>query len=232
MATSGTVAYKPNIEEIIDEAFERCGIDTQTRTGGQAVSARRSLNLLFSEWSNRGWNYWTVAYKTVTLVADQSAYTLDAGLVDIIDVVYRNVSGSTSTDQVMNRVSISEYNQIPNKTSSGRPSQYMIDKGLQAGSNNISKIYVWQVPDISTYVLQYWSMNQLEYVTASYQDTDVPYTWSECICAGLASKLSVKYATDRFQLLNELYERAFNFAASSDNDGVSLRVQPTALNLV
>jgi hypothetical protein len=75
-------------------------------------------------------------------------------------------------------------------------------------------------------------MNQLEDITASNQDTDIPYTWSECICAGLASKLAVKYAPDKFQLLNEMYERAFNFAASSDNDGVSLKIQPTALNLI
>tara|TARA_R110000796_G_scaffold48926_1_gene117122 strand:- start:2157 stop:2606 length:450 start_codon:yes stop_codon:yes gene_type:complete len=149
-----------------------------------------------------------------------------------MDVVINNSASSSQSDTIVNKITISEYNQIPNKTSSGRPSQYMIDKGLQSGSNNISKIYVWQVPNINTYVLQYWSMNQLEDITASNQDTDIPYTWSECICAGLASKLSVKYSTDRFQLLNELYERAFNFAAASDNDGVSLRVQPTALNLV
>ena len=58
MATSGTVAFQPNVEEIITEAFERCGIDTQTQTGNRAVSARRSLNLLFAEWANRGINYW------------------------------------------------------------------------------------------------------------------------------------------------------------------------------
>ena len=75
MATSGTVTFRPNIEEVIAEAFERCGIDPQTQTGDRAVSARRSLNLLFSEWSNRGWNYWTVQYKTISTVAAQSQFT-------------------------------------------------------------------------------------------------------------------------------------------------------------
>jgi len=231
MATSGTVSFRPNVEEIIAEAFERCGIDPQTRTGDHAVSARRSLNLLFSEWANRGINYWAVNSSTLNLGNGTITYNLPAGTIDLMDVVIFNSADATRTDTIVNRITISDYNQIPNKTSSGRPSQYMVDKGLQSGSNNISKIYVWQVPNISTYVLQYWSLNQIEDISASYQDADIPYTWSECICAGLASKLSVKYSTDRFQLLNELYERAFNFAASSDNDGVSLRIQPTALNL-
>ena len=232
MATSGTVTFRPNVEEIITEAYERCGLDIQTRTGDQAISARRSLNLLFSEWANRGINYWTVTQNTLNLAQGTNVYNLPAGVLDFLDVVIYDSAESTRTDTIINRITISEYNQIPNKTSSGKPSQYMLDKGLQTGSNNISKIYVWQAPDIGTYVLNYWSLNQLEDITASNQDGDFPYTWSECICAGLASKLSVKYATDRFQLLNELYERAFSFAAASDNDGVSLRVQPTALNLV
>ena len=85
MATSDSKAYRPDVEEIITEAYERCGIDPQTRTGDQASSARRSLNLLFSEWSNRGINYWTVTNLTLTLVKDQSTpYTLPVGTIDLI----------------------------------------------------------------------------------------------------------------------------------------------------
>jgi hypothetical protein len=76
MATSGTVGFRPDVEEILTEAFERCGLDPQTMTGDRAVSARRSLNLLFSEWANRGINYWTVTQNTLTLVDGQTAYTL------------------------------------------------------------------------------------------------------------------------------------------------------------
>ena len=93
-------------------------------------------------------------------------------------------------------------------------------------------VYLWQVPSSSSYSMVYWAVNQLDDVTLSNQDTDVPYRWSDCICAGLSAKLALKFAPEKFQMLNEMYERAFNFAASSDNDGVSLRVQPTALNLV
>ncbi|WP_273073256.1 hypothetical protein [Marinobacter sp.] len=221
MATSGTVAFRPNIEEIISESFERCGIDTQTRTGYFAKSARRSLNLLFSEWANRGINYWAVSNNTLSLTSGTSNYALPPGTIDIIDAVIRE----NDTDQMINRVSIAEYNQIPNKTETGKPNQYMIDRQYTP------QIYFWQVPDAS-YSMVYWAVNQLDDVTLSNQDADVPYRWTDCICAGLAAKLSLKYASDRYQLLNDVYEKSFSFASSADNDGVNLRVQPTALNLI
>ena len=220
MATSGSVTFRPNVEEIISESFERCGIDPQTRTGHHAKSARRSLNLLFSEFANRGINYWTVTQNTLTLSDGTANYTLPAGTIDILDAVIRE----DSTDQIINRITLQEYNQIPNKTNEGKPSQYMIDKQYTP------VIYFWLVPD-KTYTMNYWVVNQQEDITASNQDTDIPYRWTDTICAGLSAKLAIKYAPDRFQILNEVYERAFNFAASTDNDGVSLRVQPTALNL-
>ena len=225
MATSGTVAFQPNVEEIITEAFERCGLDPQIQTGDRAVSARRSLNLLFSEWANRGINYWAVEEQTLTLVNGTVSYTLPVGTIDIISAVIRDSGAGTNSDQIINRVSIEDYNQLPNKNEGGKPSQYMLDKKYTPVA------YFWQVPNTSTYSMVYWAIRQLEDVTASNQDADVPYRWNECICAGLASKLSMKFAPEKFSMLNEMYERAFNFAAASDNDGVSLRVQPTALNL-
>lgn len=225
MATSGTVAFQPNVEEIITEAFERCGLDPQIQTGDRAVSARRSLNLLFSEWANRGINYWAVEQQTLTLVNGTASYALPVGTIDLIDAVVRDSAGTDTSDQIINRVSIADYNQLPNKSSPGKPSQYMLDKQYTPVA------YFWQVPDRDTYSMVYWAIRQLEDVTASNQDADIPYRWNECICAGLASKISLKYANEKFQILNEMYERAFAFAAASDNDGVSLRIQPTALNL-
>jgi len=225
MATSGTVAFQPNVEEIITEAFERCGLDPQIQTGDRAVSARRSLNLLFSEWANRGINYWAVEQQTLTLVNGTASYALPVGTIDLIDAVVRDSSGTDTSDQIINRVSIADYNQLPNKSSPGKPSQYMLDKQYTPVA------YFWQVPDRDTYSMVYWAIRQLEDVTASNQDADIPYRWNECICAGLASKISLKYANEKFSILNEMYERAFAFAAASDNDGVSLRIQPTALNL-
>lgn len=226
MATSGTVAFRLDVEQIITEAYERCGIDAQTRTGYQAVSARRSLNLLFSEWANRGINYWTLQNNTVSLVDGQTQYTLPVGTIDLIDVVVRETVGSTISDTVLQRMSIADYNQLPDKADEGKPSQYMLNKQYTP------VMYLWQVPDSSTaYSLVYWSINQLEDITASNEDADVPYRWSDCICAGLATKLALKFAPDRFQILDQLYERTFDLAAATDNDGVSMRVRPTSLNL-
>ena len=226
MATSNSFTFRLDVEQIISEAYERCGIDNQTTTGYQAVTARRSLNLLFSEWANRGINYWTVQNKTLSLVDGQTTYTLPVGTIDLIDVVIRETSGASTIDTVLQRVSIADYNQLPNKSSEGKPSQYMLDKQYTPVA------YLWQVPDSSTaYSLVYWSINQLEDITVSNQDADIPYRWSDCICAGLSSKLALKFAPEKFQLLDQVYERAFDFAASSDNDGVSLRVRPSALNL-
>jgi len=225
MATSGTYTFRPDVEEIIAESFERVGMDAQNMTGYQAVAARRSLNLLFSEFANRGINYWAVQNNTLALTQGTTTYTLPAGTIDLIDVVIRESVGGTQTDTVLPRVSISDYNQIPNKTTQAKPSQYMLDKQYTP------VLYVWQVPDNNNYSLVYWSINQLEDVTASNQDADIPYRWNDCICAGLASKLALKYQPDKFNLLNQVYERAFEFAASTDNDGVTLRVRPTGLNL-
>ena len=101
MATSGTVAFRPNVEEIITEAYERCGLDIQTRTGDQAISARRSLNLLFSEWANRGINYWTVTQRTLNLATNTSSYDLPAGITDILDVVIYDSADATRTDTII-----------------------------------------------------------------------------------------------------------------------------------
>jgi hypothetical protein len=225
MATSGTYTFRPDVEEIISESFERVGMDAQNMTGYQALAARRSLNLLFSEFANRGINYWAVQNNTLALTQGTTTYTLPVGTIDLMDVVIRETVGGTQSDTTLPRVSISEYNQIPNKTTQGRPSQYMLDKQYTP------VVYVWQIPDSNNYSLVYWSINQLEDVTASNEDADIPYRWSDCICAGLASKLALKYMPDKFNLLNQVYERAFEFAASTDNDGVTLRVRPTGLNL-
>ena len=92
-------------------------------------------------------------------------------------------------------------------------------------------INVWPVPDNVVDTIRYYGVYQLEDITKSYEDADVPYRWTDAICAGLASKLAVKFAPDKFPLLNGLYNEAFSFASANDNDGVSLKLQPTGLNL-
>ena len=136
-------------------------------------------------------------------------------------MVYRN----NSNDQPMQRISISEYNQIPDKTTSGKSSQFMLDRQYTPIIN------VWPVPDSTDDTIRYYGVYQLEDVTASFQDTDVPYRWTDAMCAGLAAKLATKFAPERAEGLYVLYERAFKFASDEEGASVTLRVRPSGLNL-
>lgn len=123
MATSGTTTFELDVNDYIEEAFERCGLEA--RTGYDLKSARRSLNILFADWANRGLNQWTIAQRTQALTAGTASYTLDADVIDILSVVVRR----DDTDISVERLSRSEFLNIPNKTTQARPNQFfLIDK--------------------------------------------------------------------------------------------------------
>ena len=113
MATSGTTAFDLNVDELIEEAFERCGLEL--RTGYDLQTARRSLNLMFAEWANRGLNLWLIVERTEALVEGTTSYDLDADLVNVLSSVIRRTNGSTTTDYQVNRISRSDYHYLPNK---------------------------------------------------------------------------------------------------------------------
>ena len=104
MATSGTVTFRPNVEEIINEAYERCEIDIQTRTGYQASLCKKKFKFTIFEWANRGINYWTVQQRTLTLATDTSSYDLHAGVLDLLDVVIYDSADATRTDTIINGI--------------------------------------------------------------------------------------------------------------------------------
>ena len=114
MALSGSTNFEPNVAEFVEEAFERCGLEL--RTGYDLKTARRSINLMLAEWANRGLNQWTIEQATQTVTEGTTDYSLNANIIDILDVVLRRTINQTQTDISMNRVSRSEYINIPNKT--------------------------------------------------------------------------------------------------------------------
>ena len=126
MALSGSTNFEPNVAEFVEEAFERCGLEL--RTGYDLKTARRSINLMLAEWANRGLNQWTIEQATQTVTEGTTDYSLNANIIDILDVVLRRTINQTQTDISMNRVSRSEYINIPNKTTKARPSQFFFDK--------------------------------------------------------------------------------------------------------
>ena len=216
MATSGTFTFRLTVEEMVVEAYERCQIRPSRLTQYDAESARRSLNLLFSDWSVRGINYWAMEEDTQTVTQGTSSYTLDSGTLDIFSMVIRR----DSTDTVMQRIGITDYHELPNKTEQGRPTVWVLDRQYTP------TIHVWQTPENSTDVLRFWQMKQMEDITTASENADVPYRWTEALCAGLAAKLALKKNPQLLTILEPLADKAFDHASTDEREKASLRINP------
>jgi len=218
MATSGSRDFDLDVADIIEEAYERCGLEV--RTGYDAKTARRSLNIMFSEWANRGVNLWTVKQATLTLISGTATYTSANGLAspmnDILEVAIRR----SGTDYEVDRISRGEYLNVPNKATTGRPSQFYFNRQTSP------EITLWPTPDSNTDQLVYYYITRIEDADSSQNTTDVPYRFLPCMVAGLAYYLSMKKAPERVQLLKAVYEEEFQRAADEDEDRVSLKLQP------
>lgn len=216
MTTSGTRNFNLDVAEIIEESYERCGLEV--RTGYDAKTARRSLNLMFADWANRGLNLWTVRQDAVNLVQGVSTYTLDADMADILEMVLRR----NGTDLEVTRISRGEYLNFPNKTTQGRPSQFYFDRQIEP------VITLWQTPENSTDVLVYYYVERIQDTGSLINTTDAPFRFLPCMVAGLAYYLAMKRAPERLQILKAVYEEEFQRAAEEDEDRVSLKLQPSA----
>jgi len=214
MATSGSRDFNIDVAEIIEEAYERCGLEV--RTGYDAKTARRSLNLMFAEWANRGLNLWTVEQEVLTLTQGQAQETLGADVVDILEMALRR----DGTDIEMERISRSDYLDFPNKTTQGRPSQFYFDRSVEPVIN------LWQTPENSTDQLVFYYVRRIEDADQLTETTGIPFRFYPCMVAGLAYYLSMKRAPDRLQLLKAVYEEEFQRAAEEDEDRVSLMLVP------
>tara|TARA_R110000823_G_scaffold95489_1_gene208485 strand:+ start:550 stop:1215 length:666 start_codon:yes stop_codon:yes gene_type:complete len=215
MATSGSRDFNIDVGEIIEEAYERCGLEV--RTGYDARTARRSLNLMFADWANRGINMWTVAQATITLTQGQSAQTLTADVVDVLEIVLRR----SNTDFEVERISRGEYATLPNKTTQGRPSQFYFDRQI------LPVINLWAVPENSTDQLVYYYVQRIEDADTLVNTTDMPFRFYPCMVAGLAYYIAMKRAPERIQLLKSVYEEEFQRASDEDEDRVPLKLQPS-----
>ena len=215
MGTSSSRDFDLDVGELIEEAYERCGLEM--RTGYDAKTARRSLNLMFADWANRGLNLWTVKQATVSVSSGTASYTLlDATVVDLLEVVLRNSSG---TDFTLTQMSRSEYLRIPNKTSTGQPSQYFFDRQVTP------TITLWSTPDAS-YTLVFYYVRRIEDADALVNTTDAPFRFLPCMAAGLAYYIAIKRAPDRIQILKAIYEEEFQRAAAEDASSTPLKLTP------
>ena len=178
MATSGSRDFDLDVAEIIEEAFERCGLEL--RTGYDAKTARRSLNVMFSEWANRGINLWTVRQATLTVTSGTATYTSSNGLAspmnDLLEVALRR----SSTDFEMERISRGDYLNIPNKSTTGRPSQFFFNRQTSP------ELTVWPTPENSTDQVVYYYITRIEDADKLTNNADVPYRFIPCMVSGLA----------------------------------------------
>ena len=292
MAVSGSKNFEPDVAEYIEEAFERCGIEL--RTGYDARTARRSLNLLFADWANRGLNLWTVVEVTQTVasgiteyplgiitltVADSSSFTIGetitggsssvtasvitkplsttmtitvpSGTFTAAETITGSSSGATTTvssvpsledvqssvdilsavvrrssrDISINRIGRDDYLRIPDKTTTGRPIQFYVDR-------LITPVYrIWPSPENSTDQIIYDRMVRIDDADDSVNTVEVPWRFYPCLTAGLAYYLALKRAPDRVQMLKTIYEEEFMRAATEDQDRVPLILVPSAAYL-
>ena len=222
MATSGTKSFSLDTAEVIEEAYELAGLEL--RTGYDAAAARRSLNIMFSDWANRGINLWTVEQVSLDLVSGTSSYPLNSFDVDVLEAVvrvYDSTSSSTFSDISIQRISRSEYLGVPDKSTTGRPSQYFVDRK----ETPVLKLYPTP-DDRTTYKFISYRIQRIDDVTASAQDQEVPSRFVQCMTLGLAYQLCLKRNPQKAGLIKIDYEESFNRAADEDRDRASISLTP------
>jgi hypothetical protein len=223
MTTSGTSSFNLDLTEIVEEAFERVG--SEMRTGYDLRTARRSMNLMFADWANRGLNMFTYEQGSIPLVAGQATYELPTDTVDLLEHVIRTGAGSAATqaDLTITRISVSTYATIPNKLQQARPIQVWIER------LNTPRFTVWPVPDnTQPYVFVYWRLRRIQDAGNGVNTMDMPFRFLPCMVAGLAYYLALKVpgGAERLGILKQQYDEAWQLASEEDREKAAVRFVP------
>lgn len=224
MTTSGTATFNLDLTDIVEEAFERAG--GELRSGYDLRTAKRSLNLLFMDWANRGLNMWTFEQGSIPLVTGTATYDLPADTVDLLDQVIRTGAGNASTqaDLAITRISTPVYLTIPNKLKQARPIQVMVTRGVEKPT-----ITVWPIPDPSqTYTFVYWRLRRIQDAGSGVNTPDVPFRFVPALVAGLAYMIALKIpeGAERLMVLKQQYDEAWQLASDEDREKASVRMIP------
>jgi hypothetical protein len=219
MATSGTYNFNLDIDEVIQEATEMIG--GEETLGHTPASARRSINLMLNEWQNKGVLLWSILTTAVTATSVETS--LSDEILDTLAVTY--AVSAASTDLALERISREEYHNLPNKTTTGRPTQYAITRGV----NNIA-LFLYPTPNITTGILNIECFKQLEDVTKSAgQNAQVPKRFLPALTCGLSYHLAMKrpgVPMDRIQMLKANYDEKLAFAMEEDRERASMFIKP------
>tara|TARA_R100001443_G_scaffold84609_1_gene91236 strand:+ start:6033 stop:6917 length:885 start_codon:yes stop_codon:yes gene_type:complete len=287
MTTSSSKNFEIDVAEYIEEAFERCGLEL--RTGYDLKTAKRSMNLLFADWANRGLNQWTIDQTSITVASGISEYpagtltlsvaasasftvgetitggtstatasitskptatsvatTIPVGTFSSGETITGGTSAATTTvsavqdlsdvqstidilstvvtrdgtDFAIDRLSRSEFLNIPTKTQTGRPNQFFLDRQITP------VLKIWPVPDNSTDILKFNRLTRIEDADAFTDTVDVPFRFYPCLAAGLAYYLSMKKNPQMMTMLKAIYEEEMIRAMEEDRDRASFKISP------
>lgn len=238
--TTSTTSFNPDLNELMEEAFERCG--TELRTGYHFRTARRSLNFLITEWANRGINLWTVEQGQIPLVQGTVTYDLPNDTVDLLEHVIRTDPGqiSNQTDINISRISVSTYSTIPNKLTQGRPIQVWVNRRSGQTTDAVGatpaypQINVWPSPDQGSlaspyYYFVYWRLRRIVDAGTGVNVEEIPFRFQNCMVAGLAYMLSMKLPDidpARIGILKAQYDEAWDLASAEDREKAPDRFVP------
>ena len=233
--TSETTEFNPQMDDIIEEAFERTGV-LGTRTGYQLRSARRSLNIMFQEWGNRGVHLWKVKLAKIPLIQGQAEYSYASDsanfpddISSVLEAYYRNNSDTSNPQDIaLTQISRSQYSQTPNKLTQGTPSQYYVARRLNPS------IFLYATPSSSvsstttpsSFQFCFYYLSKIQDVGAYNNTSDVVNRFYPCMISGLAYYLSQKVSPDRSQELERRYESELLRALDADNQGTSSFISP------
>ena len=233
MATSGTTTFEStfSIDDVITEAYERLG--RFDYSGNDLKSARRSLNIMFQEWANRGLHYWQVKNNSITLVNGQSEYTMFRstadgtssatavyGVDDILEAVYRN---SSSVDFPLTKINRSAYQGLSNKTQTGVPTQYYVQRFIDKVTITL---YLTPGSSEAGNFLNYYYVSRIQDAGNYTNEADVPYRFVPCMVSGLSYYLSQKINPQLTQQMKLLYEDEFKRALEEDGSASSSFITP------
>ena len=223
MATSGTASFDLSIEEIIQEAYERCGLTTTS--GHSLKSARISLNLLFAEWANRGIHLWKDSLEEVALVSGQAQYAVSDTISDVLEAYISSTAAASNNantqDVSLTKIDRSAYAALPNKLATGQPSQYYVDR------QTTPQIFLYQAPDLNTYTtLKFYAINRIQDAGIYTNEADVVFRFLPCMVAGLAYYLAMKNAPQLVQQNKLIYEDQLKRALDEDGQRASTYITP------
>ncbi len=222
---SGTITFRPPLADILVDVFERLEIEATAISATHYISARRSMNLIQSDFSNLGVNLWRMELVSTTLVQGTATYDVAASVVDVLDTYLTTTVDATTTDLMLYPISRNDYAALPQKTQQARPTSYWFNKSPASG---VQSITLWPVPDGNgPYVMNAWSFLRLADADPSSGGyADVPHEFYRAYVSAVAADMAIKWKPAKFDMLSKVAAASWLMAAAANTERVSGHISP------